>query len=202
MIKTLFAWLAVPSLAAFAAPLAFDFKDPLEVNHVRFHLDAPVEPVSGTVGGITGTVVFDPANPSTTSGRIVVKADTLRLPNERMQGSLHSPKGIDVAQYPEISFEATRIANVRTLDAEIVADVTGTFSLRGVTKEITVPVRFSYMPDALGRRQPGAKGDLLVMRAEFTITREEFGIRPGEYLDKVSNEIKLTLAIVGAARRD
>jgi hypothetical protein len=43
------------------------------------------------------------------------------------------------------------------------------------------------------------KGDLLVIRGEFTIARGDYGIQPGKNEDKVNPEIKLTLAIVGSA---
>lgn len=185
--------------AVSAAPTSFDFKDPKGVNNVRFDLDAPLESMSGTANGVTGTVLFDPANPAATTGRIVVAADSLRLPNARMQEHLHSPQWIDVAKYPEIAFEVTKLSNVKTSGSETTADVTGKFTLRGIAKEITVPVKISHLPDALSRRQPNAKGDLLVLRAEFSITRDDFGIQPGQRLDTVGNEIKLSLAIAGAA---
>ncbi len=34
------------------------------------------------------------------------------------------------------------------------------------------------------------------------IKRSDFGIRPGEFLDKVSNEIDLSLSIAGAAAKE
>jgi hypothetical protein len=43
------------------------------------------------------------------------------------------------------------------------------------------------------------EGDLLVIRASFTIKRTDFNINPGQYEDKVANEIALTFAIAGAA---
>jgi polyisoprenoid-binding protein YceI len=201
MTRQLASLLASVALAGtvFAAPTSFDFKDPKGVNNVRFDLDAPLESMSGTANGVTGTVLFDPANPAATTGRIVVAADSLRLPNARMQEHLHSAQWIDVAKFPEIVFEVTKMANVKTSGAETTADVTGRFTLRGITKEITVPVKISHLPDALSRRQANAKGDLLVLRAEFSITRDDFGIQPGQRLDTVGNEIKLSLAIAGAA---
>ena len=64
------------------------------------------------------------------------------------------------------------------------ADVTGTFSLHGVTKEITVPVNLTYMKDKLASRVPNPKGDLLVIRANFNIRREDYNIQKGQYEDK------------------
>ena len=79
------------------------------------------------------------------------------------------------------------------------ADVTGPFSLHGVSKEITVPVKFTYLKDKLSARVPKMKGDLLVIRANFIINRADFNIQKGKYEDKVSDEINLSLSIAGAA---
>ena len=60
--------LACAATSALAAPQAFDFKDPKGVNNVIFKLDAPLEAISGSAGGISGTVTFDPAEPAATKG--------------------------------------------------------------------------------------------------------------------------------------
>jgi len=79
------------------------------------------------------------------------------------------------------------------------ADATGTFTLHGVSKEITVPIKLTYLKDKLGDRVPKLKGDLLVIRANFTINREDFNIQKGQYEDKVSTTIDLSLSIAGAS---
>lgn len=190
---------ALATVAAVAAPISFDFKDPKGVNNVRFDLDAPLESMSGTANGVTGNVVFDPANPGALTGKIVVAANSLKLPNATMQDHLHSPNWIDVAKFPEITFEVTKVANARTSGTDTTADVTGNITIKGVTKEITVPAKLSYMADALGRRMPNAKGDILVVRAEFSVKRDDFGIQPGQRQDTVGSDIKLSLALAGIA---
>lgn len=72
---------AFAAAAALAAPISFDFKDPKGVNNVAFHLDAPLESISGTASGITGNVMFDPANPAALNGKIVIASNSLKVPN-------------------------------------------------------------------------------------------------------------------------
>jgi polyisoprenoid-binding protein YceI len=184
---------------AYAAPQSFDFKDPKGVNNAVFKLDAPLESVNGSASGISGTVSFDPENPASTTGKIVVASESMTVPNPLQKEHLHSANWLDVAKYPEITFEAKSLANVKTDGNVTTADVTGPFTLHGVTKQITVPVKFTYLKDKLGARVPNLKGDLLVIRASFTINREDFDIQKGKFEDKVANEIDLTLSIAGAA---
>jgi polyisoprenoid-binding protein YceI len=185
--------------AVYAAPQTFDFKDPKGVNNAVFKLDAPLESINGSASGISGTVLFDPENPAATTGKIIVTTESLTVPNPMQNGHMHSDKWLDAAKFPEITFEVKSLANVKT-DANVTtADVTGTFTLHGVSKEITVPIKLTYMKDKLSARVPSLKGDLLVIRANFVINREDFNIQKGQFEDKVSNEINLSLSIAGAS---
>ena len=51
----------------------------------------------------------------------------------------------------------------------------------------------------LGKRVPNQNGDLLVIRANFSIKRSDFGIMPGQMEEKVSDVIDLGLSIAGAS---
>ena len=189
--------------AASAAPQSFDFKAPKGVNNVQFKLDAPLETTTGTANGISGTVVFDPAAPSATTGKIVLETKSLTVGNPLMREHLHGANWLDVAKYPEITFEAAKVANVKTKGAQTTADVTGNLTVKGVTKEVTVPVSFTYLADKLGARfgDDKIKGDLLVLRATFEINRNDFNLQPGQYTDKVAETIQLSFAIAGAAQK-
>ena len=189
----------VAAASAYAAPQSFDFKDPKGVNNAVFKLDAPLESVNGSASGISGTVTFDPENPGATTGKIVVASESMTVPNPMQKEHLHSANWLDTGKYPEITFEAKSLANVKTDGNTTTADVTGTFTLHGVSKEITAPVKLTYLKDKLSARVPSLKGDLLVIRANFSINREDFNIQKGQFEDKVANEINLTLSIAGAS---
>ncbi len=203
MKRTLLASLLTLTGAALlgAAPISFDFKDPKGVNAIQFHLDSLLEPISGTASGVTGTVSFDPAAPAATSGKIAVAAKSLVVSNATMTEHLHSKNWLDVEANPEIAFEVTKLDNVSTKGNETTATAHGKFTLKGVTKEIAVPVKLTHLAGAFGKRinKPEVKGDLLVIRGEFTINRGDYGIQPGKNEDKVNAEVKLSLGIVGSA---
>ena len=180
-------------------PRRSTLKTPKGINNAGFKLDAPLEAINGSASGISGAVTFDPANPAATKGKIIVATASLMLPNPMQKQHMLSDKWLDAAKHPEITFESKDFKNVQTAGDTTAADVTGTFTLKGVSREITVPVKLTYMKDKLGQRVPDQKGDLLVIRASFTIKRGDFNINPGQFEDKVSDTIELTLSIAGAS---
>ena len=192
---------AVVGVSAFAAPVSFDFKDPKGVNAISFHLDSLLEPISGTANGITGTVDFDPAQPAKLSGKIVVSTPSLKVTNDTMREHLLSDGWLNAAANPEIVFEIKDLKMAQTEGNTTTGTAVGLFSLKGVTKEISVPVKITYLEGAFGKRinKPELGGALLVVRGEFSISRSDYGIRPGQNEDKVADEIELSLALVGGA---
>jgi polyisoprenoid-binding protein YceI len=185
--------------AALAAPLTFDFKDPKSVNNAVFKLDAPLEAIQGSANGISGTVTFDPANPSQTRGKIVVAADSLTVPNPLMKEHLHGPQWLDVTKNPQITFDARELKDVKTTGDVTSATLSGTLTVKGVSRDIAAPVKLTYLKDKLAQRVPNMKGDLLVIRSTFTIKRSDFEINPSAPKDKVADDIEITLSIAGAA---
>ncbi len=201
MKKQILTLVAITSItgSALAASMTFDFKDPKGVNNATFTLDAPLEAINGSANGVSGTVRFDPDHPDQTTGKIVVDAKSLHVPNPMMKEHLHGNQWMDTSKYGEITFEATSLKNVKTTGNNTIADATGTLTIKGVSKETSVPVRLTYLKDKLGLRVPNMKGDLLVIRADFKIDRADFGINPGAPTDKVSETIELKLSVAGAA---
>jgi polyisoprenoid-binding protein YceI len=184
--------------AALGAPQTFDFKDPKGVNNIVFKLDALLEATQGSANGITGSLTFDPDNPAATQGKLSVATASLTVPNPMMKNHLHGHQWMDVAKYPDITFESKEFKNVNASGNQTTADVVGTLTIKGVAREITAPVKLTYLKDKLGQRVPSLKGDLLVLRSTFSIKRADFGINPSAPQDKVSDEIELSLSVAGA----
>lgn len=191
--------LAVPLAAA---PLTFDFKDPKGVNNVSFSLDAPLEAINGSANGISGKVSFDPDNPAATKGRIIVQTASMHVPNPMMKGHMLGEQWMDAAGHPEITLDVSSLKSVTREPNAIRAEAVGKFKLKGVERNITVPVTLTYLANKLADRTNGSmQGDLLVIRAKFTVKRSDYGINPGAPADKVADTVELKLAIAGAAPR-
>lgn len=192
--------LAAFAMAVDAGPVKFDFKDAKGVNTVNFNLDAPLEAISGTANGIAGEVHFDPAQPAATKGRITLETASLQVPNAMMKDHMLGKEWMDTAAHPQIVFEIESLANASTAGDVTTADAKGTLSVKGVKKPVSIPVKITHLKDKLGARTNGRmQGDLLVVRAKFTIKRTDYGINPKAPEDKVSDTVELTLSVAGAA---
>ena len=183
-----------------AAGTEFDFKDPKGVNSISFTLDSLLEPFTGVASGISGKVTFDPADPKATKGTITVETKSLHLENKGMKETLHGPDWLDVAKNPKIEFAIKNVTESKSV-GENVFDLTvvGDLTCMGVTKELTVPVKATYLPGKLGERSSKLSGDLLVLRASFAMKRKDFGIKPDMPGTVVAEEIQLRVSIVGVS---
>lgn len=191
-VSTLFACASM-----FAQAADFDLKDPKGVNNISFSLDAPLESIQGTSTGVSGTVSFDPAAPESTTGMVVVQSDSLHVGNPEMLDHIKSGGWLNVKKYPEITFELVALEGIETEGNKTTATAKGTLTLKGESKEIEAPVSLTYLEGMLKARSK-VDGDLLVVRSTFTINRSDFGIKPGQATDKVSEEIELSLSLAGS----
>lgn len=190
--------LALAAAHAPAAEQTFNFKDPKGVNSMAFTLDSELEPIRGIASGISGEVVYDPQQPATTTGRIVVQADSLRCSNPRMTEVLHGEDWLNVAGNPQITFEFARVQAAAGAEGGPAAlTVSGEFTCNGVTRTLTIPVRATHLPGKAEKRLRRVKGDLLVLRTDFTINRKDFGIKPEYGPELVAEQIHISAQIVG-----
>jgi len=114
---------------------------------------------------ISGTVTFDKEDPSKSSFELTVPVESLDSRNPKRDQHLKSPDFFNVEQFPTLSFKSTKVeANGD------VYQVTGDFTLHGVTKSITV--EFTRGPD--GKNMEG--GVIGGGETRFTIKRSDYGM--------------------------
>ena len=185
-----------------AGEIEFDFKDPKGVNSVTFVLDSLLEPFMGVATGISGKVKFDPAKPKSLSGKIVIDVTKVQCANSGMTKAMQGEDWIDVAKYPTVEFSLTSVTRVAKLDDKTaIMTVVGNMKCKGVTQKIEVALKSTYLPDRMQHRMRGAKGDLLVLRSTFTISRKAFGIKPNMGPDVVADDIEVRVSIVGGHKK-
>jgi polyisoprenoid-binding protein YceI len=175
----------------------FDFKDAKGVNTIIFQLDALLESISGSAGGVSGTVHFNPKEPAQTNGTILLQASSLRVDNPVLQEHMHGEEWLHVEKFPAIEFSISKLNQVEQKGRTLHALAEGKMSIRNVTIKMNIPVELTYLEGMLEKRNR-VPGDLLVVRSKFKVKRDDFGIKPGEYLDKVANDIEISINLAGA----
>ena len=124
---------------------------------------------------LSADLTFDPDAPETMSVRARVKAASLEThypdPSLDFNAVLTGPDFLDASQFPDITFTSTKVA----LTAPQEADVTGDFTLHGVTRPLTLHVRYNGgwgdMPLDAGAR--------IGFSAQGAFLRSDFGVGYG-----------------------
>ena len=121
--------------------------------------------VRGTFRDFAGTINFDKAKPENSTVEFRIKATSVDTGIQKRDDHLRSPDFFDVATHPEIVFKSTKVV----AKGSNKFDVTGDFTLHGVTKQITLPVTF------LGEQKFG-KGTKAGFETALTINRKDYGL--------------------------
>jgi polyisoprenoid-binding protein YceI len=146
----------------------------------------------GGFGQYSGKIFFVPDHPERSRVEMVVQAESIDTRDEVRDRALRSDNFFDVARYPTLSFVSTSVVPRQNG----MLDVAGDLTIHGVTKQITIPVRF------LGTKQMRGWGNFIGFETEFTIDRTEFGVNGGSSWSAVlSKEVEVHLS-VGAFRED
>jgi polyisoprenoid-binding protein YceI len=111
--------------------------DPVH-SSIRFKVRHFFSYVNGSFGKFEGTIQFDPDQPEKSSVTAKIETASINTGNEKRDGDLRSPMFFDVAKYPAIIFQSKKVRQTGPDTAEVVGDLT----LHGVTKEITLQVKF------------------------------------------------------------
>ena len=188
----------IPCLFCYGNPVTFDFKDPKNVNNIIFQMDAPLESINGSGDSISGKVEFDPSKPENTKGKIILDAKSLHVGNPVLKEHMHGKDWLDVEKFPLIHFSLNQLQNIKRDGININADAHGKMTIRNITLDMKVPVKLTYLKGMLEKRNR-VKGDLLVIRSKFSVKRDDFNIQAGQNLEKVANDIEISLNVAGAA---
>jgi polyisoprenoid-binding protein YceI len=181
--------------------IAFDLKDPKGVTGMSIAIDAPLEPIRGFAGGISGSVNYNLTDPSKSTGKLIVDADSVQLINPNMTSAMHQAWCLDVKKYPTIEFNVTKVDKVKKeKGGKVSARISGDFTFHGVTKPLSVDATILHLPGKLKARGGVEKdGDLLQIHTKFSINRLDYGVAPDLGLELIGNKIDLDLAVTGVA---
>ena len=180
-------WLIAVGLAAMLAASALAAGtttwqlDPAHSNAQFVVRHLGISNVQGEFTKVSGTVQLDDQDisKSTVSASIDLSSVDTRV--KMRDNDLRSPKFFDVAKFPAMTFQSTKIWKT----GEGTAKMTGNLTLHGVTKEVTFDVTGPTAPiHAMGDTRRG-------VHATANISRKDFGITADAGL--IGNKIAITI---------
>ena len=168
----------------------FNFEDKKGGNQVSFFSTTPLEDVTGISNAVKGKVTFKVDDIKTLNGSISVPVASLKTGIDLRDEHMKSENWMDAENYPDITFVIKNVSDVK-----IEAD---NFTTHGVTKEIFVPVTLTYLDESEQTKQR-APGDLLGVQATFNITLSEYDVENMVIGQKMAEDVKITVNIVGSS---
>ncbi len=150
--------------------------------------------VRGRFSDFAGTIEFNEQRPEASSVSVTIVTASVDTNTADRDAHLRSEDFFFAEKYPAITFASSRM--VRKSEAEF--DVTGTLTIRGVSKEITLPVTYlGTAKDPWGNARVG-------FETEITINRKDFGLMWNAALETggflVGDEVKITASIQAIAQ--
>jgi polyisoprenoid-binding protein YceI len=165
-------------------------------SEVSFQVRHLVTQVRGNFNDYQGTINLDPANLERSSVDFQIKADSIDTNLADRDKHLRSEDFFFVEKYPQITFKSKGIKKT----GKDTYDVAGTLTMRGVSKEVTLPVTFlGTVKDPWGNEKAGFATDL-------TLNRKDYGINWNAALDNggvvLSDDVKISINLETQKKKD
>jgi len=191
-------FLAALALAAAAVPAGAADTWTLDLAHseTTFTVRHLLSKVSGRFDKFDGRIVTDAAKPENSSVEFTIEAATIDTNNEKRDAHLRSADFFDVEKHPTISFKSTRVEPL----GQNRFNVTGELTMRGVTKQITLPVEFlGTQKDPWGNEKAG-------FALQTTINRKDYGIIWNQTLDAggylLGDDVQVSISLQAVKKKD
>jgi polyisoprenoid-binding protein YceI len=162
-------------------------------KQIRFISQAPIEAIEGVANRFSGYVSFDTAQAGLgLKSTINVPANALDTGMALRNSHLYGRDWLNAQQYPNIQFTLASTPQKVTKKGQDtwVVNAVGTFTMKGRSKKITVPVTMQRLSD-----------NKLSVKSRFSIKLSDFGIHGPSAMNyigvKVANDVNLEINLVG-----
>ncbi len=170
---------------------AADYDIDIKGAHASINFRIPHLGFSWLVGRFdtfSGTFSFDETNPAATNIAVEIDVASINSNHAERDKHLRGVDFLDVSQFPKASFVSTSVIP----DGAGKAKIVGNFTLKGVTKPITIEaVLIGGGADPWGGYRQGFAGKTKLVLADFGILKE---------LGPASKEVELDLHVEGVRK--
>jgi len=177
----------------------FSFKDEMGRNQATFYRSTLLEDITGMSTDVWGNISFNVQDiENTLEGEVKISTASLKSGIDLRDEHIRSADWLNAEEYPDITFKIKDVTNLKEIDgSNIKVTVMGELTVHGVTRYIELEVALTYLEESemTKMRLPG---DLLGVRAKFNIKLSDFGVQHMVLGKRVSDEIEITVNIVGS----
>ena len=140
--------------------------------------------VRGQFDAFEGTAHLDGDDPSASSARLSIRAESIQTGNHRRDPFLRS-KFLRMADHPTLSFTSTGVEQVDETNVKL----SGELTIRDVTKPVTVDFELVDVQD-------DPEGNVLAnFKGSVTINRKDWGVRWAAAAGMVAKRVTLELDV-------
>jgi polyisoprenoid-binding protein YceI len=177
----------VVAAPAFAAPVTLEIDK--SHSNVGFTIRHLVSRVHGEFKDVKGTIAFDQADYSKSTVEATIDAASINTNNENRDNDLRGENFFEVEKYPTITFVSKSIA----VGKDGKGTMTGDFTMRGVTKPITLDVTVN------GVQSMGPTNTVAGFTATGKLNRKDYGIVWNKTFDQggtlLGDDVDLTIDV-------
>jgi polyisoprenoid-binding protein YceI len=152
--------------------------------------------VRGRFSEFEGVIAFEEEAPEASSVRFTIDAKSINTDQADRDAHLRSADFFDVDRFPTLAFASTDV----TRTGERTFDVTGTLTLHGVERRLTLPVSY------LGRAKDPWGHERAAFEAEIVLNRKDFGLTWNAALETggfmVGDEVRVSLSVQAIAQAE
>ena len=132
---------------------------------------------------VSGSLNLTPKSVADSTFEIHIPTNTISTSNAKLDGELKSPQWLDAEKFPEIVFKAKQVE----LTAESSAKVIGDLTLHGVTKPVTLDVKYNG-----AGTNPLDKKYTVGFEVSGAIKRSDFGVNA--YIPLIGDDVKIIIS--------
>lgn len=137
----------------------------------------------GEFRNASGLLTLDPTKPDSSSVDVKIPTGSVMVPNAKLKEELDGDQWLDAAKYPDITFKSTKVAKTGADTAK----VTGEFTLHGVTKPLTLNVKFNG-----AGTNPLDKNYTSGFEATGMIKRSDYGVKT--YVPLIGDDVDIMIS--------
>ncbi len=137
----------------------------------------------GEFRNASGMLTLDPKKPDSSSVEVKIPTGSVMVPNAKLKEELDGDQWLDAAKYPDITFKSTKVAKTGADTAK----VTGEFTLHGVTKPLTLNVKFNG-----AGTNPLDKNYTSGFEATAMIKRSDYGVKT--YVPLIGDDVDIMIS--------